>query len=80
MILDVDGKGIHNHVNWANDFNWDHPCFFYAPYENTKQTYTILIVNVGMPCIILSSILKVEIDQSIFKDVITVFRLSLSST
>jgi malate permease and related proteins len=51
--------------------------FFMPLNENTKQTYTTLIVNVGMPCIILSSILKVEIDQSIFKNVITVFNLSL---
>lgn len=45
--------------------------------EDTKKTYTLIIVNVAMPCIILSSIFKVDIDPNILKNVGIVFVLSL---
>lgn len=45
--------------------------------ENTKQTYTTIIVNVAMPCIVLSSIFKVDINHNILQNIIIVFALSL---
>src|SRR5699024_2194548 len=45
--------------------------------ENTKKVYTLLIVNIAMPCIILSSIFKVTIDQSMLKNIGIVFLLSI---
>ncbi|PIC63379.1 permease [Sporosarcina sp. P13] len=45
--------------------------------ESTKKTYTLLIVNVAMPCIILSSIFKVTIDQSMLRNMGIVLVLSL---
>lgn len=45
--------------------------------DHTKKLYTMIIVNVAMPCIILSSIFKVEIDQEILKNIVIVFIFSL---
>ena len=45
--------------------------------ESTRKTYTLIIVNVAMPCIILSSIFKVDIDHSILKNIGIVFGLSI---
>ncbi len=45
--------------------------------DSTRKTYTLIIVNVAMPCIILSSIFKVEIDHSILKNIGIVFGLSI---
>ncbi|WP_153722611.1 AEC family transporter [Sporosarcina cascadiensis] len=45
--------------------------------EDTRRTYTTLIVNVAMPCIILSSIFKVSIDESILRNMGLVFLLSI---
>ncbi|MBY0221768.1 AEC family transporter [Sporosarcina aquimarina] len=45
--------------------------------ESTKKTYTLLIVNVAMPCIILSSIFKVNIDQSMLRNIGIVLILSV---
>lgn len=45
--------------------------------DNTKQTYTNIIVNVAMPCIILTSIFKVDINHNILRNIILVFALSL---
>ncbi|WP_153733401.1 AEC family transporter [Sporosarcina obsidiansis] len=45
--------------------------------ESTKKTYTLLIVNVAMPCIILSSIFKVTIDQSMLRNIGIVLILSV---
>jgi len=45
--------------------------------DSTRQTYTLIIVNVAMPCIILSSIFKVDIDPIILKNIGMVFGLSI---
>lgn len=45
--------------------------------DHTKKLYTMIIVNVAMPCIILSSIFKVEINQEILKNILIVFIFSL---
>lgn len=48
------------------------------PFNNdTRQMFVSLIVNVAMPCIILSSIFKVEINDEIFKLMALVFGLSI---
>lgn len=38
--------------------------------EDTRSMLISLIVNVGMPCIILSSIFKVEIDEAMFRTIL----------
>ncbi len=45
--------------------------------ESTKKVYTLLIVNIAMPCIILSSIFKVTIDQTMLKNIGIVFLISV---
>jgi len=45
--------------------------------DSTRQTYTLIIVNVAMPCIILSSIFKVDINPTILKNIGFVFGLSI---
>ncbi|RSK33753.1 hypothetical protein [Bhargavaea beijingensis] len=40
--------------------------------EDTRNVFISLIVNVGMPCIILSSIFQVEIDGSLLKKILFV--------
>lgn len=44
---------------------------------DTRSMMISLIVNVGMPCIILASIFKVEIDQAMFKTILLVLALSI---
>ncbi|WP_285767083.1 AEC family transporter [Peribacillus sp. SI8-4] len=46
--------------------------------EQNKQTYSMIIVNVAMPCIILSSIFKVDINQAMLRNILIVFILSLA--
>lgn len=45
--------------------------------DDTRQMFIILITNVAMPAIILSSIFSVEIDQEMFKTLIIIFILSI---
>ncbi|WP_432357056.1 AEC family transporter [Sporosarcina sp. UB5] len=45
--------------------------------EDTRNVFVSLIVNVGMPCIILSSILQVEIDGDLLQKILLVFILSI---
>lgn len=45
--------------------------------ENTKRVYTLLIVNIAMPCIILSSIFNVTIDRTMLRNIGIVFLLSI---
>ncbi|MEW9670885.1 AEC family transporter [Ammoniphilus sp. 3BR4] len=45
--------------------------------KETRNLLIILIVNIAMPCIILSSILHFQIDERIFKDIIVIFFLSV---
>lgn len=45
--------------------------------DDTRQMFIILITNVAMPAIILSSIFSVEIDQQMFKTLIIIFILSI---
>ncbi|WP_338450132.1 AEC family transporter [Niallia oryzisoli] len=45
--------------------------------EDTRKLFISLIVNVAMPCIILSSIFKVEINKDTFKLMVLVFCLSI---
>ncbi|WP_340373329.1 AEC family transporter [Peribacillus sp. FSL E2-0218] len=46
--------------------------------EHNKQTYSMIIVNVAMPCIVLSSIFKVDINQEMLWNILIVFILSLA--
>lgn len=45
--------------------------------EDTRNVFISLIVNVGMPCIILSSILQVEMNSELLKKILLVFFLSI---
>lgn len=45
--------------------------------EDTRSVFISLIVNVGMPCIILSSILQVEINGDLLQKILLVFILSI---
>ncbi|MHA6258870.1 AEC family transporter [Sporosarcina sp. CAU 1771] len=45
--------------------------------EDTRSVFISLIVNVAMPCIILSSIFNVEMDGNTFKTIMFVFCLSI---
>ncbi len=45
--------------------------------SDTRKMFVSIIVNVAMPCIILSSIFKMDIDAGIFKKVLIVFGLSI---
>lgn len=45
--------------------------------DDTRSVFISLIVNVAMPCIILSSIFKVEMSDNTFKRIIVVFCLSI---
>ena len=45
--------------------------------EDTRSVFISLIVNVAMPCIILSSIFNVQMDENTFNTIIFVFFLSI---
>lgn len=45
--------------------------------EDTRAVFISLIVNVGMPCIILSAIFQIEIDESVIRKIFLVFLFSI---
>ena len=49
----------------------------FSLHDETRQLFIHLIVNIAMPCIILSSIFKVHLNQEIFKSILIVFCLSI---
>lgn len=45
--------------------------------EETRKLFITLIINTGMPAIILSSIFKVEIDQTMFRNILLILIISI---
>lgn len=45
---------------------------------DTRGVFINMIVNIAMPCIILSSIFQVEMDEKMFKRIVVVFALSIA--
>lgn len=45
--------------------------------EETRTLFITLIINTGMPAIILSSIFKVEIDQSMFRNILLILVIAI---